>query len=263
MHHLKLIRIFFTASAQNELAYRANFWISLFHSVLELVTGGMGLLILFNQVDTINGWDLASTLALLGVYLTLNALRSLFLGPSLEALAGMDGEVWTGRLDYSILRPVDIQFQASFRHWRPLALLDLALALGVLLMGAVRMGISAAPLPLLAYFLAMGSGLAILYAFLLAFAGMVFWSPGFLFTWVFDGLFQLARFPLSLYPGWLRLILTWVVPVGMMTTFPIQALSSQLSLPLLAASLLLAIVLVIAATILFRTGIRHYASASS
>jgi ABC-2 type transport system permease protein len=263
MHHLKLIRSFFTASAQSELAYRANFWISLFHSVLELATGGLGLVILFNQVDSINGWDLPATLSLLGVYLTLNALRSLFLGPSLEALSGMDGEVWTGRLDYTILRPVDIQFQATFRYWRPLAFLDLGLALGVLALGGVQIGSAATPTRLLAFFLTMGSGLTILYAFLLAFAGMVFWSPGFLFTWVFDGLFQLARFPLSLYPGWLRLILTWVVPVGMMTTFPIQALSSQLSLPVLGASLMLAVGLVIGASILFRSGIKRYASASS
>jgi ABC-2 type transport system permease protein len=263
MHSLKLIRCFFTASAQNELAYRANFWISLFHALLELATGALGLVILFYQVDTINGWDLPATLALLGVYLTLNALRSLFLGPSLEALSGMDGEVWTGRLDYTILRPIDIQFQATFRHWRPLALLDLALGLGVLSLGAVQMGAVLAPLRLLSFILVMGSGLTILYAFLLAFAGLVFWSPGFLFTWVFDGLFQLARFPLNLYPGWLRMTLTWVVPVGMMTTFPIQALSGQLSLTLLLLSQLLAIGLVIGASILFRSGVRRYASASS
>jgi hypothetical protein len=57
-------------------------------------------------------------------------------------------------------------------------------------------------------------GVTILYAILLAFTGLVFWSPGFLFTWVFDGVFQMARYPVGLYPGWLRLALTWVVPVG-------------------------------------------------
>jgi ABC-type uncharacterized transport system permease subunit len=43
------------------------------------------------------------------------------------------------------------------------------------------------------------------YAILLALIGLVFWSPGFPFTWVFNGVFQMARYPAGLYPagrGW-------------------------------------------------------------
>ena len=60
---------------------------------------------LFSQVSTLNGWTFASTLALLGVYLTINALRGWFIGPSLELLAGMEGDVWSGRFDFTLLRP--------------------------------------------------------------------------------------------------------------------------------------------------------------
>ena len=55
-----------------------------------------------------------------------------------------------------------------------------------------------------------------------------------LFTWVFDGLFQMARYPVGMYPGWLRLVLTWIVPVGVITTVPAQALTGALSPPALA-----------------------------
>ena len=112
MRYLRLAGQFARASAQNELAYRANFWVSLLHSLLNLATGVLGVWVIFGQVDSIQGWDLPSTLALLGVYLTLSALRGLFIGPSLEALAGMDGEIWTGTFDFTLLRPVDAQFLA-------------------------------------------------------------------------------------------------------------------------------------------------------
>ena len=125
MYYLRLIRSFFRASMQDEMAHRSNFWIGLLHSALNLVTGVLGVAVLFGQVDSINGWDFASTLAILGIYLTVGALRGLFIGPSLDTLAGMDGEVWTGKFDFTLLRPVDVQFQASFRHWRPFRLLDL------------------------------------------------------------------------------------------------------------------------------------------
>lgn len=263
MYHLRLVSRFARASAQNELAYRANFWISLLHSLLNLGTGVLGVLVLFGQVETIRGWDLPSTLALLGVYLTLSAVRGLFVGPSLEGLAGMDGEIWTGQFDYTLLRPVNAQFLASVRRWRPFALVDLALGLGVLLVATLQLGQSLTPARLASFVLTLGGGMAILYAILLAFAAMTLWSPGFLFTWVFDGLFQMARYPSGLYPGWLRLVLTWVVPVGLMTTVPARALSGDLSPGLLAGSVVLALALLAGASWLFQAGLRRYASASS
>ena len=87
MRYLRLVGLCARASAQQELAHRANFFISLLHSLLNLGTGVLGLVVLFGQVESVRGWDFASTLALLGVYLTIGALRQLFIGPSLDALA--------------------------------------------------------------------------------------------------------------------------------------------------------------------------------
>lgn len=263
MYYLRLVRCFFEASAQNTLAYSTDFWLSLIHSLLNLGVGVLGLAVLFGQVETVHGWDFPATLALLGVYLSLGALRGLALGPSLEALAGMDGEVWSGRLDFTLLRPVDVQFLASLRHWRPLALVDLALGLGVLGLAMHQLGQTLTLIRLLDFGLALAAGVTILYALLLAFAGLVFWSPGFLFTWVFDAFFQMARYPVGLYPGWLRLVLTWIVPVGLMTTIPVQALTGALAPEMLLGSLGAALGLALAASALFRSGLRRYASASS
>jgi ABC-2 type transport system permease protein len=263
MRYLRLVRCFAEASAQNEMAYRANFWISLLHSLLNLGTGVVGVAVLFSQVGTIHGWDYPATLALLGVYLTLDALRGLFIGPSLDALAGLGGEIWSGQFDFTLLRPVDVQFLASFRHWRPMALIDLALGLGVLGTAVVKLETSLTLARTAAFLIALGAGATILYAILLAFTGLVFWSPAMLYTWVFDGIFQMARYPVGLYPGWLRLVLTWVVPVGVMTTVPAQALTGELSAGMLIGSVALAAALLIGASALFRSGLRRYASASS
>ena len=229
MRYLKLIRSFVGIAIQNLLAYRLNFWISLLQSVLGFGAGVAGVAVLFSQVEAVRGWTFASTLALLGTYLTLGALRNLFIGPSLEALAGMDGEVWTGTFDFTLLRPVDVQFLASVRHWRPLAVVDLVLGLGVLGVAVTRLGRTLTLGHAAAFALTLVAGVTILYAILLAFSGLVFWSPGFLYTWLFNAFFQMARYPVGLYPGWLRLVLTWVVPVGVMTTVPAQALSGTLS----------------------------------
>jgi ABC-2 type transport system permease protein len=263
MRHIRLITRFINIGLQYLLAYPLNFWISLLHSLLGFGTGVMGVWILFEQVETIRGWSMASTLALLGTYMTLSSLRSLFIGPSLEALAGMDGEIWTGKFDFTLLRPLDVQFYASFQHWRPLALIDLLLGVGVLVTAFTRLGESLTPGRMFMFFAMLFIGAVILYSILLAFSGLVFWSPDFLFTWLFNAFFQMARYPVGLYPGWLKQVLTWVIPVGVMTTVPAQALTSELSVGTLTGSLVLAVLFLGSASLLFRAGARRYTSASS
>lgn len=263
MRFIHLIACFIRASFQEEAAYRANFLIHLFYSILNLASGTLGVWVIYGQVDSINGWDFKATLALLGVYLSVQALRGLFIGPGLEALAGMDGEIWTGKFDFTVLRPLNIQFLVSLRKWRLFALFDLGLGLAVLGIALAQPGVSLTPQKLALFLLAFLAGLLILYAILLIFAALVFWSPGVLFTWLFDGIFQLARFPLGLYPGWLKLLLTWVIPVGLITTLPAEALSGSLNLQTLAGSLGAALLLLSSASQLFKLGLRRYASASS
>ncbi len=263
MRYLRLIGQFIRASFQEEAAYRSNFFISLLHSLLNLGTGVLGVIVLFSQVESVRGWSYASTLALLGVYLTVSALRGLFIGPGLEALAGMDGEIWSGKFDFTALRPLNIQFYVSLRKWHPFALFDLLLGLGVLAAAVARLGTSLSAGQVLAFLLALAAGVLTLYAILLAFAGLVFWSPEVLFTWIFNGVFQMARYPVGMYPGWLRLVLTWVIPVGVITTLPAQALTGTLSPWMLAGGVALSLLLTVGASALFHAGLRRYASASS
>ena len=263
MLYLRLIPRFIQVSFLEEAAYRSNFFIGLFTSILNLATGILGIVVLFGQIETIHGWNMASTMALLGVYLIVTALRGLFIGPGLEALAGMDGEIWSGKFDFTLLRPLNTQVLVTLHKWRLYSLFDLVLGIAVLVTAILNMPITLTGWQVISFLLALFTGVLILYAILLIFSALVFWSPGVLFTWIFDGLFQMARYPMGMYPGWLRMVLTWVVPVGMITTVPVEALTGSLNLGMLAASLGLALVLLVVGSLLFRKGLRRYASASS
>lgn len=263
MRFLRLISEFIKVSFEEESAYRVNFAISLLTSLLTVVSAALGISVVFGQVADVQGWTYASTMVVLGVYLIVNALRSLFINPGLESLAGMDGEVWSGRFDFSLMRPVDAQFLVTFRKWRLFSLIDLFFGILVTGFAIFRIEVALSIGQILLFCLMLCSGVAILYAILLIFSSLVFWSPGVMFTWVFDGLFQLARYPLSMYPGWLRFILTWIIPVGIITTFPVQALTGELSPKVLIIGIGLAVGLVILASCLFRRALKHYSSASS
>jgi ABC-2 type transport system permease protein len=260
---LCLLFVFMRASVQQELAYRTNFVVAFLYSLLNLISGILAIGVVFGQVESVQGWTFASTLAILGVYLTLSALRDLVVGPSLESLAGMDGDIWTGKFDFLLLQPVDTQFIASVRHWRPFALFDLVLG-GITLVVAVGQMQGAPGIAQALLFLAMlAAGFIVLYAILLAFSGLVFWNPALFYTWIFNALFQMARYPTSLYPAGLRFILTWIVPVGIMTTLPAEALLGTLAPTNAALGIGIAALSCLGASLLFRSGLKRYVSASS
>ncbi|CAA9295748.1 MAG: hypothetical protein AVDCRST_MAG77-5125 [uncultured Chloroflexi bacterium] len=68
---------------------------------------------------------------------------------------------------------------------------------------------------------------------------------------------------MDLYPACLRVVLTWIVPVGVMTTVPAQALTGVASPATLAGAVGVSVVLVLAAIAFFRFGLRRYTGASS
>lgn len=263
MYSLSLIKSFMHASLQQDLAYRANFWINLLHSLLNLVVAISAILILFNQIENLNGWTFSSTLGVMAVYLIISALRGLFIGRSLETLVGMGEEISNGNFDFSLIRPVNVQFLVTFCIWRFFALLDLALGVGVLIYAATQ---SSDPFTWINWFLfsiTLISATILIYTLILGLSALAFWSPGFLITWVFDALFQLARYPIGIYPPLVRILLTWIIPIGLITTIPAQALSGQIGFEMVLISLAVAGILLVGASWLFRQGVNRYHSASS
>jgi ABC-2 type transport system permease protein len=74
---------------------------------------------------------------------------------------------------------------------------------------------------------------------------------------------QLARYPIGIYPGWLQFVLTWIIPVAIMTTIPAAALTGDISPIVLIGGVALALILLVAASALFHLGVKRYNSASS
>lgn len=263
VHYFRLLWLFIATSFQEEAAFRVNFAINLMTTTLNLATGILSLLVLFNQVETIQGWTFPQTLALLGVYLLVTALRDLVIGPSLNALAGIDGETWTGRFDYTLLKPVPIQFLVSVRKWRIWSFVDLALSLVVLGIALVQLNQRVTPVQLSLFLFSLFVAITILYAILLLLASVSFWGHGVPLDFVFNSFIQMGRYPVGIYPQWLRLVLTWIVPVGFITTVPVQSVTGDVSLPILLGGAGLATGLVLLASLLFRTSLQRYTSASS
>ena len=79
MSYPRLLAVFFRVSVMGELAYRINFFVQLFQSVLELATAVAGLAVIFSHTSTLGGWRPDEVLALVGIYILVGGIIGLWL----------------------------------------------------------------------------------------------------------------------------------------------------------------------------------------
>lgn len=82
-------------------------------------------------------------------------------------------------------------------------------------------------------------------------------------TMVFRDTMAMLRIPVDVYSEPLRGILTFVIPLGIMMTFPPKALMGLLSVPLIVLSFIVAIAAFYLSLIFWKRSLREYQSASS
>ncbi len=80
---------------------------------------------------------------------------------------------------------------------------------------------------------------------------------------LYRDLTQMGRVPVSVYQQAVSFILTFIVPVGIMITFPVQALLGTLSIQFVLYSFAFGIGFLVLSLLSWRFAIRHYSSASS
>jgi ABC-2 type transport system permease protein len=80
---------------------------------------------------------------------------------------------------------------------------------------------------------------------------------------LFEGVYQSGRWPVTLYPDWLRVSLTFLVPIAFAVTVPAQALTGRLTPDTLALATGFAALLLVATRWFWRIGTRRYSGASA
>lgn len=257
----RLLRLFVRLGLLGDLAYRSNFWLQLLESALLVATYTATLGIVFYQTDELAGWRPYELVALLGVYFLVRGILSVVVSPSFERFMT---DVRSGSLDYTLLKPVDAQLLVSIQEVRVWKGVDSVLGMGLLALSVPRLAVPLGPLELAAFALALTAGVAIVYSVWLVLVTLAFWLirvENILV--IFWNLYWCARWPIRIYPGWLRWLLTLVVPVGFAVTVPAEVLAGRIHLPDLAWASAIAIASLVVSRLFWLRGLRHYAGASA
>jgi ABC-2 type transport system permease protein len=257
----RLLGIFASVETQYELEYRVNLAFNVLQQLVVTGTSLGAVLILFSYTTSMNGWSVAEMLLLIGTYYIVQGIGDSTVGPSVERLLE---HIRLGTLDFTLLKPANSQFLVTMRHFKVRNLAGVITGLIIIVIGLVQLNGALSAAQVLSFIVALACGLALVYCLLLCLATLAFWFVRVENLLVIYGAFvDAARFPVDIYPGWLRLTLSSIAPIGIAVTVPAQALAGKLDL-LGLGSILVATILAWTFTSWFwRFGLRSYTGASA
>ena len=261
MSVLRVAWLFLKVSVLNELQYRVNFVVQLFQSLIQVGTGLAVLALVYSHTDDLNGWSSSELVTVLGIQILLGGVIRAAIQPNMAQLME---DVREGTLDYSLTKPEDAQLLASVRQFRIWQLTDLISGAILVVVGLAGVERSVGILDAVAFGVALSLGAVMIYCFWLLITTGSFWVVRMEHVLeLFEGVYLTGRFPVGVYPSWLRYTVTFLVPIAFAITVPAQAVTSRLDWETLLLSLGFAIFLFAFTRWFWRVGLRNYSGASA
>ena len=241
--------------------YRADF---VLEGVITLFWVGWNvvpLVVLFGARPAIAGWTFPEALVVMGWFTVLKALLEAAINPSLIAVVE---HIRKGTLDFVLLKPADSQFLVSTVRFELWPLLGAAGGAVILYQAFVRLGRQPQLQHGLAAAVLLGAATLVLYSIWIMVISAAFYVVRLdNLVYLFNSIFDAARWPISVFRGVLRAVFTFVVPLAMMTTYPAEALLGRLRLETGFGAAGGALAFAAMARLIWRRAIAHYTSASS
>jgi ABC-2 type transport system permease protein len=261
MNVLKLLSAFLKVNIQMSLAYRADTVVNILLNLMWLGWELLSLSIIFNNTDTIGGWDFGELIALLGVFRLVHTLMIALIWPNTEKF---NQSIRDGSMDYTLLQPINSMFLVTFSRitiWRAW---DLILAAILIAVGINMSGATTTLLNILTFILLTVSGGIIIYSLWIVLIALTFWFTKFdNNVTILQALLDAGRYPVTVYPVWLRILVTFVIPIAVATTVPLQGLRGDLTLSRVLMFVAIGIVSFLVASQVWRRGLKQYSGASS
>jgi ABC-2 type transport system permease protein len=261
MRYFRLLRIFYQNTLQNEMEYRFNFFSNIFQSFFWLVWAALSARVYFFHTESVLGWSYHEVLIVMGLFFFMNGYRQMFLTPNLSRLSEY---VKLGTLDYILTKPVNSQFLVSLRYVGVFNWGDPLLGLGMVVYALVQMRHIPSLDQVMLFVVLCLAGMVVLYSLVLMLQTLTIWLVSVdRVDALVQGFLETGRYPISFYRGWIGAVLTVIIPVAFLTTFPAQALLGRLEPWLAGAAVVLAATVLLIASLFWRFALRAYTGASS
>jgi ABC-2 type transport system permease protein len=219
---LAIVRAQLRASAAMALQYRLDFVVEGLLALLWMAVTLVPVLVVFGKREQVAGWTFPEMLLVLGWFVALKGFLEGAISPS---LTNVIEHVRKGTLDVGLLKPVDAQLLGSLAKIEPWRAIDVFGALAIFTYAFRKIGHH----PTLPHvLLALGllfAALLVLYSIAIIVVSIAFFAVRVdNLLYLFQSVFDVARWPTSIFRGGLAIFFTYVMPLAVMTTSPALAL---------------------------------------
>ncbi|MCW1970374.1 MAG: ABC-2 family transporter protein [Anaerolineae bacterium] len=261
MRILKIITAYLKLNLHIAMAYRANLAVELLTSLMWLAWELISLGVIYTNTDNLGGWSNGDMVVLLGVWKLVMAILFGIIFPNTEYF---NKAVQQGTLDYTFLLPVNSQLLVSLNRITIWQIQNIAQALIMIPIGINMTGRGVALADFVMFLVLALSGMTLIYSLWIVLIAAVFWFTKFdNNVTILAALMDAGKYPVSIFPAWLRILITFVVPIAVATSVPVQALRGELPVWQVLAWLGFAVLVFLGAARVWRAGIRQYSGASA
>ncbi len=261
-HYLHLYGVFAKNNLIGFMEYRANFYASLTMEIVFLLSKLVYVLFAFSFGGSIGGMSPDQVMLYTGVYTIMIAI---YTGAFMENLFGLSGLVTSGALDMYMTKPLSLLFMVSLRRMNfALPIPNLAAGLTMLITAWRHLGIPVNAGNILGLLGIIVSSTIVMYsAFMIPQALSFRFVKSSALTELTDKTWDLNNMPMAIYSEPIRRIGMFFVPILFMTNMPTLYLIGRMTLTYAIWVCAAPAVFFPALLILWKRGLRRYASASS
>ncbi len=259
--YLHLFWIQLRASLAVAMQYRADFIIDGVLSLWWMVWTLVPLLVVFAGRASVAGWSLPEALLVAAWFTILHGVLEGSVNPSLQQVSQ---QVRTGTLDFVLIKPADGQFLVSTARFAPWKIMDILAGFAMLVVAFQRLGRAPSVPDILVAGVLLMAALVVLYSLWILVVCASFWVVKLdNLSYLLGSIFDAARWPIDLFRGFWRVLFTFVIPLGLMTTYPARALLGSLSGQTAVAALVGSAAFAAIARGIWKRALSRYTSASS
>jgi ABC-2 type transport system permease protein len=263
LRYLNIYTLLLRNSLIREMSFKANFLLWTVVEVLWFFGQVLFIEVLFGHIEHLGDWTKWQVVALVGTH---QVIAQVFQALFYVNLTQIPELVRTGKLDVYLTLPVDSQFAVSFRQFGMDNLVNTGIGLAITAYALSKLGIVPGPVQVLWYAACVTLGVTVHYSVMCSLSTLCFWiirAQGLVYGYF--NLFNIGRYPDSVFRGAFKLIFTWVIPVILVANIPVRILTQAAETPWRGiGQLALTSLLMLGFTRwLWHRGLRRYSSASS
>ncbi|HKC60892.1 MAG TPA: ABC-2 family transporter protein [Myxococcales bacterium] len=258
---LSIVRAQLRASIALALQYRLEFLVEGGLAILWMAVTLVPVLVVFGTRHAVEGWTFPEMLLVLGWFVALKGVLEGAVSPSLTSVIE---HVRKGTLDFVLLKPADAQLLVSVAKLEPWRVVDLVGAGLIFAYAFGKLGRTPTAGEVLAAGVMLLGALLVLYSISILVVSIAFFAVRVdNLLYLFQSVFDVARWPSTIFRGFLAVLFTYVLPLALMTTYPALALLGKLQMGTALGGLAGTVAFAAFARLVWSRSIRKYTSASS